>query len=37
MSEWGQIRPYDDIPAMSGLTASGHPHVTTEGLKSANN
>ena len=31
----GQIRPYDDIPAMSGLTTSGHPHVTTEGLKSA--
>src|SRR5215831_20382479 len=22
---------------MSGLTTSGHPHVTTEGLKSANN
>jgi len=35
MSEWGQIRPYDDIPAMSGLITSGHPHVTTEGLKSA--
>src|SRR5215470_950273 len=31
----GQIRPYDDIPVMSGLTTSGHPHVTAEGLKSA--
>src|SRR5262245_56910476 len=34
-SDEGQIRPYDDIPAMSGLTTSGHPHITTEGLKSA--
>src|SRR5262249_16081458 len=36
-SEMGQIRLYDDIPAMSGLTTSGHPHATAEGLKSANN
>jgi len=35
VSVQGQIRPYYDIPAMSGLTMSGHPHVTTEGLKSA--
>src|SRR5262249_2002042 len=35
MSVLGQIRPYDDIPAMSGLTTSGHPHLTAEGLKRA--